>query len=71
MTRRLSQAPRLRYAALALIACYVCQAHDYRAKIQGMVTDSSQGAISGVTLILLNAGTGVIATKTQLLALNS
>ena len=49
---------------LLLIACHVGQAQDYRAKIQGIVTDSSQGAISGAKVTLLNVGTGVTATKT-------
>jgi hypothetical protein len=39
-------------------------AQDYRAKLQGIVTDSSQRAIGGATVTLLNANTGVTATKT-------
>jgi hypothetical protein len=60
MSRLLSQVLTLICAALAFIA----QAQDYRAKIQGIITDSSQGAISGAKVTLMNAGTGVIATKT-------
>ena len=63
MKRPLSQVTRLADAALALIVCSVGQAQDYRAKIQGIVTDSSQGAIGGATVTLLNAGTGATATK--------
>jgi hypothetical protein len=51
-------------AALALVASHTGQAQDYRARLQGIVTDSSQGAISGAKVNLLNAGTGVTATKT-------
>jgi hypothetical protein len=48
---------------LAIIACQVSQAQDYRARIQGIVTDSSQGAISGAAITLLNDSTGVPASK--------
>jgi hypothetical protein len=50
-------------AALAFLACEIAQAQDYRARIQGVVTDSSQGAISGATITLLNANTGISTTK--------
>jgi hypothetical protein len=46
-----------------IFVAFVGQAQDYRAKLQGIVTDSSQGAISGATITLLNANTGVTATK--------
>jgi hypothetical protein len=51
-------------AAIALLACQIGVAQDYRAKLQGIVTDSSQGAIAGATVTLLNANTGVTASKT-------
>ena len=64
MRRLLSHLSKLLCAALTFIDCHVGQAQDYRARIQGIVTDSSQGAISGAKVTLLNAGTGVTAMKT-------
>ena len=40
-------------------------AQDYRARVQGTVTDSSQGALPGATVTLLNEATGVAATATS------
>jgi hypothetical protein len=61
---RVLEIPRLACAAITLIACQESQPQDYRAKVQGIVTDSSQGAVSGAKVTLLNTGTGVTATKT-------
>jgi hypothetical protein len=62
--RRLQQhVKRLASAAFVFVA-FVVQAQDYRARLQGVVTDSSQGAISGAKVSLLNANTGVTTTKT-------
>jgi hypothetical protein len=38
-------------------------AQDYRAKVQGVVTDASDAAIAGAKVTLLNTGTGISATK--------
>jgi hypothetical protein len=38
-------------------------AQDYRAKVQGVVTDSSDAAIPGARITLLNNGTGIAATR--------
>ncbi|MEK7409692.1 MAG: TonB-dependent receptor [Acidobacteriota bacterium] len=47
---------------LALAA--LASAQDYRAKIQGVVTDPSQALVVGATVALLNENTGVTNTKT-------
>ena len=36
---------------------------DYRGKVQGVVTDSSQAVIAGAKVTLLNINTGVTTTK--------
>ncbi|MCC6343386.1 MAG: TonB-dependent receptor [Bryobacterales bacterium] len=39
-------------------------AQDYRAKLQGIVTDSTEAAIVGAKVTIRNTGTGVTATRT-------
>lgn len=39
-------------------------AQDYRARVQGTATDSSQSALPGAAVTLLNEATGVAATTT-------
>jgi hypothetical protein len=52
----------IRLFALAL--CAVCLlAQDYRAKVQGVVTDSSDASVAGAKVTLLNNGTGIAATR--------
>ncbi len=41
----------------------VMQAQEYRARLQGIVTDQSQAAMAGVTVTLRNVATGVEATQ--------
>ena len=38
-------------------------AQDYRARVQGTVVDTSQGALPGATVTLTNNATGVAATR--------
>jgi hypothetical protein len=38
-------------------------AQDYRAKVQGVVTDASDAAVPGAKVTLLNNGTGISSTK--------
>lgn len=38
-------------------------AQDYRAKLQGFVTDSSDAAVAGATVTLRNTGTGIAVTR--------
>lgn len=38
-------------------------AQDYRARVQGIVTDSSDAAVPGAIVTLRNNGTGVSATR--------
>ena len=40
-------------------------AQDYRARLQGIVTDSSDAAVPGATVTLLNNGTGISVTRTS------
>src|SRR5579883_1786938 len=41
------------------LAAFLCQAQEYRARIQGVVTDPSQSAVPNATVTLLNTKTGV------------
>jgi hypothetical protein len=43
--------------------CVLANAQDYRARVQGIVTDPSQGAASGAKMTLRNMGTGVETAK--------
>ena len=49
--------------ALAGLMAPVAQAQDFRATIQGLVTDTSQAVVVGATVTLQNVGTGVQAVK--------
>lgn len=51
-----------RGAALLLLASVSIYAQDVRARVQGLVTDSSQAAIAGAEVVLLNTATNVAAT---------
>src|SRR5262245_55705982 len=42
----------------------IAAAQDYRARLQGIVTDSTDAAVPGATVTLRNNGTGVSATRT-------
>ncbi|MBI4874534.1 MAG: carboxypeptidase regulatory-like domain-containing protein, partial [Acidobacteria bacterium] len=44
---------------LAILLAYVLGAQDYRAKVQGTITDSSQASVAGAKVTLANAATGV------------
>lgn len=48
--------------AAAIAVPELC-AQDYRAKVQGVVTDASQAAIAGAKVTLVNAETGVETVK--------
>ena len=47
----------------ALVFTVVLPAQDYRARVQGIVTDASDAAVVGATVTLRNNGTGVTATR--------
>ena len=49
-------------AALAVLTVSV-SAQDYRARVQGTVSDSSSGALPGVTVTLINNGTAVTSSR--------
>jgi hypothetical protein len=53
----------------AITALFLCAAtmvaQDYRARVQGIVTDSSDAAVAGAVLTLHNNATGVSATRTS------
>ncbi|HTM49677.1 MAG TPA: carboxypeptidase-like regulatory domain-containing protein [Bryobacteraceae bacterium] len=53
-------ASRLCILALVALALF---AQDYRAKIQGIVTDSSDASVAGAKVTIRNINTGVAATK--------
>ena len=48
---------------LAAICVSVCPAQDYRAKVQGTVTDPSQAVILGAKVTLTNVNTGISTAK--------
>src|SRR5215510_5768647 len=51
-------------ALFALLVMYApAQAQDYRAKVQGVVTDTSNAALAGASVTLRNVGTGVEVTR--------
>jgi len=52
--------------ALAVVLCLLlapAAAQDYRARIQGLVTDSTQAVVAGASVTLLNVNTGVRAVR--------
>ena len=52
----------VRASVLAAIA-FTLQAQEYRGRIQGSVTDSTQAVIAGATVTLTNTQTGVTSTR--------
>jgi hypothetical protein len=54
----------IRLGLLALIAAILpIHAQDYRARVQGIVTDSTQAAVVGAKVTLLNTQTGIESSK--------
>ncbi len=49
--------------ALALLGANIASAQDYRAKVQGVITDSTEALVVGATVALRNENTGVSASK--------
>jgi hypothetical protein len=49
---------------LAVLAAEVAGAQEYRARLQGTVTDASQAAVVGAKVTLANVNTGVSTTRT-------
>jgi hypothetical protein len=52
----------LRLFSVAICASYLF-AQDYRAKVQGVVSDTSQASVVGAKVTLLNNGTGISASR--------
>jgi len=50
------------FLSAALLAANVF-AQEFRGRIQGTVTDTSQASIAGATVIIVNAGTGVATNR--------
>jgi hypothetical protein len=50
--------------ALTAICASICSAQDYRAKVQGVVSDSSHAVVPGAQVTLTNAATGISSVKT-------
>lgn len=54
---------------VCFILCVVCVpttgAQDYRAKVQGVISDASQAVVPGATITLLNDNTGAEAVRTS------
>jgi hypothetical protein len=54
----------VRLGILAVLVCASCAfAQDYRAKVQGIVTDSSDAIVPGAKVTLSNNGTGIAAVR--------
>src|SRR5687768_8537524 len=53
----------LRVVAVGFILAAIMSAQDFRARLQGIVTDSSDAAVAGATVTLRNNGTGITATR--------
>ena len=54
----------LRIASAALlVAGFSLSAQEYRGRVQGSVTDTTEAAIAGATVTLTNVGTGVASTR--------
>src|SRR5262245_65554448 len=51
------------FVALLLSLTGLIYAQDYRAKVQGIVSDASGGALAGAKVVLRNVGTGVEVTR--------
>ena len=49
--------------ALTVLLAAVAAAQDYRAKVQGMITDPSQAAVAGAKVTLKNVNTGVESVR--------
>jgi hypothetical protein len=54
---------RLQWLALVPLLCSVANAQDYRAKVQGVVKDMTEGAIPGARVSLTNVQTGVSTVR--------
>ncbi len=48
---------------IALLSAVILSGQEYRAKVQGVILDSSQAAIANATVTLRNINTGVAATR--------
>jgi len=55
--------PRMLQAALLISIAGLLPAQEYRGRIQGSVTDSTQAVVAGATVTLLNTETGVASTR--------
>src|SRR5205085_3083170 len=55
----------LKAAATLFALAAVIAAQDYRARVQGIVTDSSNATVPGASVTLHNNGTGISATRTS------
>ena len=57
----MSRSIRASIALLFLISCL--EAQDYRARVQGIVTDASHAIVPGAQVVLLNTSTGIRVTR--------
>lgn len=48
---------------VALVSCLSLTAQEYRGRVQGSVTDSSQAAVAGASVVLTDVNTGVASTR--------
>src|SRR5262245_10407791 len=55
----------LKAIAAVLALASMATAQDYRARVQGIVTDSSDAVVAGASVTLHNNGTGITATRTS------
>ena len=52
-----------RNAAVLVLLASLCSAQDYRARVQGVVSDATQASVAGAKVTLRNVNTGVEATR--------
>ena len=55
----------IRFSSALFLFAATLLGQDFRGKVQGVVTDSSDAAIVGATITLRNNATGVVATRTS------
>ena len=53
----------LRVLGSAFLCALTLFAQDYRAKVQGVVTDASDASVPGAKITLTNIATGISATR--------
>ena len=59
----MQQGTRFRLLLSSCLIAMACFGQEFRGRIQGTVTDTSQAAVVGANVMIRNTGTGVVATR--------